>query len=305
MTTRAIFRIASTIVAAALLFAILPVRSNAQNLSSFSLSNLVNLLLNTTPPALPQYYQPSAPQQNMIWQPGYWSYGQGGYFWVPGTWVYPPRTGLYWTPGYWGSDGGGYRWNPGYWSQSVGYYGGVNYGNGYYGNGYSGGRWHGNDFYYNTAVSNVQTRYVRYVYVDRTALVNQYRGNRISYNGGRGGFSAHPTHADVAAARERHYPMTSAQRQHILVASQNRNYLASVNHGRPAVVSVPRPLAAHNHPVGFSPVRSSDRIQHAAPVRRPQQQHEAPVRRPQQQRAPSHQHHTKPHAKATSQPALR
>ena len=127
--TRPILRITSTVIAATLLFTVVPARSSAQNLSSFSLSNLVNLLLNTAPPALPQYYQPAAPQQNMIWQPGYWSYGQGGYFWVPGTWVNPPQQGLYWTPGYWGSNNGGYSWNPGYWAQNVGYYGDVNYGN--------------------------------------------------------------------------------------------------------------------------------------------------------------------------------
>ncbi len=106
----------------------------------------IGISIGFAPPALPQYYQPEATQPNMIWQPGYWGFGQGGFFWVPGTWVQAPQVGLLWTPGYWGWNNGQYNWNPGYWGRNVGYYGGINYGYGYYGQGYRGGRWDGNSF---------------------------------------------------------------------------------------------------------------------------------------------------------------
>ena len=294
-----VYRFIATIVAAGLLFSAAPARSDAQDYA-YAVSVLLGLVLNSGPPPLPQYYQPDAYQQNMIWQPGYWSYGQGGYFWVPGTWVNPPQPNLYWTPGYWGYNNGGYRWNQGYWGQNVGYYGGVNYGNGYYGNGYNGGRWQNNQFYYNTAVTNVKPHYVRYVYVDRAPLQNQYRGNRISYNGGHGGIVAQPTQAQIAVGREHHYPMTSVQTQHVNVAAQNRNYLATVNHGTPAVTSVAKPLAPNNRPAGFTPVKSTDRVpvQHGAPA---PQQHAAPA--PQQHAAPAPQQHAAPEPQQHAAPA--
>jgi hypothetical protein len=37
------------------------------------------------PPALPVYTQPMAPADGYLWTPGYWAYGDEGYFWVPGT----------------------------------------------------------------------------------------------------------------------------------------------------------------------------------------------------------------------------
>jgi hypothetical protein len=269
-------RVIAALLAAALLFAAAPSRSDAQGASSL-LSTLLSLVLNSAPPALPQYYQPAVDQPNQIWQPGYWSWGPGGYFWVPGTWVTPLQPGLLWTPGYWASNGSGYTWTPGYWAQNVGYYGGINYGNGYYGTGYTGGRWNGNDFNYNTAVTNVNTTYVRYVYVDRTVLVNRYRGNFISYNGGTGGISARPTSREIQVRRERHYPMTDLQRQHFAVAAQNRNYLARVNHGHPAAVSVRKPLSSDNRPPGFTPIRSTDRIAAPTPHRAMPARHAAPV----------------------------
>src|SRR3974390_776018 len=93
------------------------------------------------PPALPAYEQPPIPARCYIWAPGYWSYGEYGYFWVPGTWVEPPEVGLLWTPGYWGWSEGFFVWSPGYWAPQVGFYGGVNYGFGDFGHGHAGGYW--------------------------------------------------------------------------------------------------------------------------------------------------------------------
>jgi hypothetical protein len=110
------------------------------------------------PPALPVYEQPICPAPNLMWTPGYWGYGLGGYFWVPGAWEPAPYVGALWTPGYWGWSGGAFVFNEGYWGPHVGFYGGVNYGFGYGGIGFVGGMWNGGVFSYNTAVMRVTPR---------------------------------------------------------------------------------------------------------------------------------------------------
>jgi WXXGXW repeat (2 copies) len=50
----------------------------------------VFISINFGPPVLPVYEQPICPQPNLIWMPGYWAYGDDGYFWVPGAWVPAP-----------------------------------------------------------------------------------------------------------------------------------------------------------------------------------------------------------------------
>src|ERR1035438_3820097 len=60
------------------------------------------------PPEIPVYEQPVAPGYVYIWTPGYWAYGDDGYYWVDGAWVYPPYVDALWTPGYWGWGDGGY-----------------------------------------------------------------------------------------------------------------------------------------------------------------------------------------------------
>ena len=60
------------------------------------------------PPPLPEYDQPPAPGDNYIWTPGYWSYGDAGYYWVPGAWVIAPYVDALWTPPYWGYTDGRY-----------------------------------------------------------------------------------------------------------------------------------------------------------------------------------------------------
>jgi hypothetical protein len=51
------------------------------------------------PPAMPVYVQPPCPEDGLMWTPGYWHYGEEGYYWVPGAWVPAPAPGLLWTPG--------------------------------------------------------------------------------------------------------------------------------------------------------------------------------------------------------------
>ena len=209
------------------------------------------------PPPLPYYDLPPVPDPNWIWMPGYWAWGQGGFYWVPGAWVPAPQPGLLWTPGYWAWQNGMYGWNPGYWAPTIGFYGGVNYGGGYYGHGYAGGRWSNGQFRYNTAVVRVSVN-ITNVYVDRTVVVNAGQGTHPSYNGGSG-VAARPTASELATAHARHVPMTPLQTSHVKVASQDHQLLAKVNGGKPPVVAAPRPYTPAAKPAGFTPITPQDK----------------------------------------------
>src|SRR5580658_10513503 len=102
------------------------------------------------------YEQPPVPGPGFLWAPGYWAWGDGDYYWVPGTWVEAPQPGYLWTPGYWGWNEGVYLWHGGYWGEHVGFYGGVNYGFGYFGGGYQGGYWDHGAFRYNGAYNIIR-----------------------------------------------------------------------------------------------------------------------------------------------------
>jgi hypothetical protein len=199
----------------------------------------VDISVRIAPPVLPVYVQPICPEPGYLWVPGYWAFGPDGYFWVPGTWVEPPEVGLLWTPGYWEWEGGLYIWHAGYWGPEVGYYGGIDYGFGYTGVGFYGGYWKGQSYYYNRAVTNVDVAVVNNTY--NTTVVNNTTTNRVSFNGGPGGVTAHPTSREMAAEQQRHVAMTSEQMQHQQVSSANRTLLASVNHGRPDIGATVRP----------------------------------------------------------------
>ncbi len=205
----------------------------------------VAVSITIAPPLLPVYSQPLCPGAGYIWTPGYWAWGPYGYYWVPGTWVMAPFIGALWTPGYWGWGSGVYVWHEGYWGPHVGFYGGINYGFGYIGVGYAGGYWNNGAFFYNRAVNNVNSTVVRNVY--SKTVINNAGGNRVSYNGGRGGTTARPTAAETAAARERRSGPTSAQAQLRRSASTNRAQFASVNHGRPRALATARPSEVPAH----------------------------------------------------------
>ena len=190
------------------------------------------------PPPLPDYDQPPCPEDGYIWTPGYWHWTGSDYYWVPGTWVQPPRVGFLWTPGYWGFVGGIYGWHAGYWGPHVGFYGGVNYGFGYVGTGFAGGRWVGNTYAYNTTVNNVNTTVVHNTY--NTTIVNNVTINKVSYNGGSGGVVAAPTAQERAASQEQHVPLTAVQRQHVQEAITNPALAAKANGGHPTIAATPR-----------------------------------------------------------------
>jgi hypothetical protein len=247
--------------------------------------------INIAPPVLRTYEQPLCPTDGYLWTPGYWAYGQSGYYWVDGAWVAPPQAGFLWTPGYWGFASGIYSFNAGYWGPTVGYYGGVNYGFGYGGRGFDGGRWQGSHFAYNTAVSRVNTSVIHNTYVQQVS----YGTNHASFNG-PGGVSARPTSQQATLARQ--HQQASFQAPRAQTAAGNTG--AGRTFGQPARVAAARPAAApaeRNRPQAqSSPRQSVPRPQmsqraapQAAPQQRPQQvraaapSRQAPQQRPQPQ----------------------
>ena len=210
-------------------------------------NDLTDAQTSTPPPPLPEYEQPPAPDPDYLWTPGYWAWGPEGYYWVPGYWVDAPYEGALWTPGYWGFYGGFYRFHHGYWGLHIGFYGGVDYGYGYVGHGYYGGYWNGGHFFYNTTITRVNVNVIRNVYVHPVMINNLVItgriGNRVSFNGGRGGVVARPLPAETRVLQERRIsPMaTQVQAQH--AAAGNRQQLFSQNQGRPAVAVDARPIA--------------------------------------------------------------
>jgi hypothetical protein len=232
------------------------------------------------PPPLPEYTQPECPGENYIWTPGTWDYASSGYYWVPGVWVMAPFVGALWTPSYWDYESTRYRWHRGYWGPHVGFYGGVNYGYGYVGRGYEGGYWNRNVFAYNRAVTNVNVTVIHNVY-NHSVNVSGF-GNRVSYNGGRGGVNARPIPAELAVQRERPIPPVAAQVEHFRQAAGNREQFASVNHGRPQVAVAQRPLATNYREPARErpPVQQAERPVAPAHVeRQAERQVERPVER--------------------------
>jgi hypothetical protein len=150
------------------------------------------------PPPLPDDEQPALPQDGSLWTPGYWSWRDQGYSWVPGVWVRPPRVGVLWTPAYWGFAGTVFVFHPGYWGTTVGFYGGVNYGYGYFGTGYTGGHWVGNSFAYNSAVNRVDAAVAHHTYAE--SVPGQASHGVLSQDGGpRSGDSVRAHQSPVRA----------------------------------------------------------------------------------------------------------
>jgi len=197
----------------------------------------VDIIADEAPPPLPDYEQPPLPAAGNIWTPGYWAWNSYEYYWVPGTWVAPPRTGYLWTPGYWGYVDGEYAFHRGYWGERVGFYGGVAYGFGYSGAGFVGGRWDGDHYFYNRTVNNFGTVNITNVYEQPAPRMSE----RASFNGGPEGIHAKPTPAELAAAKQSHLPPTTEQRQNARVASRTESAFVSTNQGKPPVAATAKP----------------------------------------------------------------
>ncbi len=205
----------------------------------------IGINVGVAPPLLPVYEQPEIPGYGYIWTPGYWAWDDeiSDYYWVPGTWVRPPRIGVLWTPGYWAWRENRYFFNEGYWGQRVGYYGGINYGYGYLGNGYAGGEWRNGGLYYNQAYNRFGNG-VRITNVYNRTVVNNINitNNRYSFNGPNG-VNREATREELVAQNQRRIAAVAEQRQLVQAARRDTALRASVNHGAPAVAAVPRPAA--------------------------------------------------------------
>jgi len=257
----------------------------------------VGVSITLAPPPLPDYEQPPVPDQNDIWTPGYWAYGDAGYFWVPGTWVQAPQVGFLWTPAYWGFADGVYAFHNGYWGPHIGFYGGINYGYGYGGSGYQGGRWNNGQFAYNRSVNNItNTTIIKNVYNEQ---VTNTTNTHVSFNGGNGGVRAQPTSEERQFAAAPHVPPTRVQEQHQQQARTDRNQLASVNHGTPAIAATPRPGVMSGAGVVRARASEAQEAPHGAPneaahpqVPQPPQHAQALQHQPDAQspRAPAPQH---------------
>jgi hypothetical protein len=179
----------------------------------------IQISVNIAPPPIAVFDQPPCPGDGYIWTPGYYQYGDYGYYWVPGQWVMPPSANMLWTPGYWAFEGRKYTWHEGYWGPQVGFYGGVNYGNGYFGAGFTGGRWEGNVFRHNTVISNVDRRNVHNTYEDQAA-VRPVSGPNHAFNG-KGGIRTQPSPKEVEVSRAPHQGPTPVQTSHAQEAHNN------------------------------------------------------------------------------------
>lgn len=282
----------------ALLLSLVPASSFAGVLISVSVG----------PPVLPVYEQPPCPEPGWMWTPGYWAYGDDGYYWVPGSWVPAPYEGALWTPPYWGWSGGLYVFHPGYWGRHVGYYGGINYGFGYMGIGFVGGRWHGRDFEYNTAVMRVNNVHIHNTYIDRRVVEHNTIVNErhVGYSGGPGGIRHDPGREERMAMNEHHMGASQVQMQHMQAARSDRTFYAKNNGGRPQNVVAERPMGYGNHgqqgngrpqqPNSFNNNRGGNngqsRPQFQPEQRRPDQRGLEQQRQPQyqqQQRQPQYQ----------------
>ena len=254
----------------------------------------VSISATIAPPLLPVYAQPAIPGPGYLWIPGYWAWNGSEYFWTPGYWSMPPTVGFYWTPPYWGWLNGAYVFNAGYWGPTVGFYGGINYGFGYSGSGYQGGMWRGNAFVYNSAVNNF----------GNVRIANSYSrpvpnpGNHVAFNGGKGGTTARPTQAQMAA-RASGAPPTAAQMQHQEAASKDPALGFNANHGAPPITAMQRPnefhgaAAATNAPAEHPQAAIPERPQAATPAQ--------PARPQVAQHAPAPPQHYAYHAPATRQ----
>jgi hypothetical protein len=248
------------------------------------------------PPPLPEYDQPPTPGDDYLWTPGYWAWGDGGYYWVPGVWVEAPYEGALWTPGYWGYYHHRYGFYRGYWGPHIGYYGGVDYGFGYVGFGYQGGYWGGGHFNYNRSYNNVNVNIVHNVY-DRPMRDEHRGGVRVSFNGGSGGLQVRARPAELAARHEEHAPPMRAQLQNEHVAGGNRAQFANVNHGRPASMAVNQPLQADHNVRMPAEVKARNQAdaQHQQRQGQPMQaQHQGPLQQQQQPGMPQQQQHQMP-----------
>lgn len=56
-----------------------------------------------------------APDMNEVWVPGYYTYSNSHWVWMPGRWEFPPQSGETWVAGHWDHNARGWVFTPGHW----------------------------------------------------------------------------------------------------------------------------------------------------------------------------------------------
>ena len=67
------------------------------------------------PPPPREDVKGSPPSTASVWTPGYYTYSNGHWVWLPGRWETPPPTGKTWVAGHWDKTERGWYWTPGHW----------------------------------------------------------------------------------------------------------------------------------------------------------------------------------------------
>jgi hypothetical protein len=88
-------------------------------------------------------------------------------------------------------------------------------------------------------VNNFGGAHITNVYYRK--VPHTFAENRVSYNGGKGGIDARPTHEEMMAEHDHHEAAVASQRENQTAARNDRSQFASTNHGMPAVAATRKP----------------------------------------------------------------
>lgn len=68
------------------------------------------------PPARVEMAGPP-PADTYVWVPGYWTYQNSRWVWLPGRYELAPHSGATWVPGHWDrNEHHQWYWTPGHWA---------------------------------------------------------------------------------------------------------------------------------------------------------------------------------------------
>ncbi len=68
-----------------------------------------------TPPQPKRQLAGAPPNPGDVWAPGFWSYHDAQWVWMPGEWRYAPQSGRTWVSGHWDRSDRGWVWTSGHW----------------------------------------------------------------------------------------------------------------------------------------------------------------------------------------------